>query len=179
MSKKNTSKFDFFEIDINRLDEEWINQPKFYHKYSKMLTNAKEEAERCRARVDIANDDRKAVRAGLSLKIRKKPKKFFGSSDKPTESAITNRIIIHPKYRASQQEVYDANDDVIEANKKVSTCYSAVFTLDHRKAALERLVVLFGQDYFSSPRAKDENSKQFQDETLKREVRRKKKRSQE
>ncbi len=169
------TKFDFFEIDINRLDEEWINQPKFYYKYAELLTDAKEEVERCKAQLEIANDDRKATRAKLDLMIRKKPKKYFGNNNKPSEAALTNRILVHPKYAEAQQAVYKVNEDLIKANKKVSTYYSAVFTLDHRKAALERLVSLHGQNYFSTPQAKDKNSKEVIDEMERKAARNKNK----
>jgi len=163
MAKRNASNmkpdpsFDFFEIDKNRLDEEWINQPKLYFQYSDQLTEAKEDVARLTAQIEIANDDRKAVRAALDLKIRKNPEKFLGKDVKLTESALSNRILIHSKYKEAQQKVYDLNSDLIEANKKVGHLYSAVFTLDHRKAALERLVSLHGQNYFSVPRASDTN----------------------
>lgn len=175
MAKKEKIEFDFFEIDINRLDEEWINQPKFYYKYSELLTDAKEKVERCKAQLEIANDDRKAVRAKLHLRIRKNPKKYFGTADKPSETAIANRILTHPKYAKSQQKVYKVNEDLIKASKEVSTYYSAVFTLDHRKAALERLVSLHGQNYFSTPQAQDGNSQKAVDQIRKKTARSKKK----
>ena len=75
MTKKKDS-FDFFEIDLDRLDEEWLNQPKLYHEHSTYLTEAKEEKSRCEARLEVANDDRRAVRAKLDLRIRKNPIKI-------------------------------------------------------------------------------------------------------
>ncbi len=141
------------------MDEEWIDQPKKYFKYSELLTNAKEKVERCKACLAIAEDELKIVTAKLSLRIRRTPKKFFGDDSKPTEAAIDNRIRVHPLFAKAKAVIYKNTEDLISANKKVSTYYSAVHTLDHRKAALERLVSLFGQNYFSTPKT-DEFSKE-------------------
>ena len=150
--------FDFFDIDINRLDKEWINQPKMYFKYSTKLTDAKEEVERCKARIEIAGDELKETKARLDLRIRKHPKKFLGSTDKPTEAAISNRILLHSFYAKAKALIYKLTEELIIANKAVSVCYSAVNTLDHRKSALERLVSLHGQNYFSTPKPIDARS---------------------
>jgi hypothetical protein len=166
--------FDIFEIDLSRLDEEWINQPKMYFEYSEELTKAKEVASRCMAALDIANDNRKAVRAGLDLKIRKNPDKFL-KAIKLTETALANRVVIHPMYIEAQKVVYKVNDDLITANKNVSTFYSAVNAMDHRKAALERCVSLHGQNYFSRPQAKDSTSSTTVSDIKKKAARKKKK----
>jgi hypothetical protein len=174
-NKKRT--FDFFEIDLERLDEEWVNQPVLYHEYSTYLTEAKEAKERAEVQLEVANDDRRLVRAQLDLKIRKDPTKFLGPKTKLTETAITNRILTHKKYIAAQQNVYNAKETLIKAGTEVSTYYTAVFALDHRKTALEKLVSLFGQDYFASPRAKDGNSQKYVDKANKKKARKKRKRN--
>ena len=165
--KKKKIHFDFFDININRLDEEWIQQPKMYFKYSELLTNAKEKVERGKARLEIAGDELKTVKAKLSLRIRKHPKKFFGDDSKPTEAAIDNRIRVHSLFAKAKAAIYKLTEDLILANKEVSTYYSAVHTLDHRKAALERLVSLFGQNYFSTPKADEFSEETVEDITNK------------
>lgn len=175
VKKKET--FDFFEIDLERLDEEWVNQPKLYHEYSTKLTEAKEEKEWAEVQVEVTDDYRRSVRAKLDLKIRKNPVKFLTSKIKLTETAISNRILIHPAYIKAKERVYEAKKALIKANASVSTYYSAVFALDHRKKALENCVTLFGQDYFASPRAKDGNFQKTVDRSNKQKARRKKKRT--
>ncbi len=166
MAKKSQSEieFDFFDIDINRLDEEWIHQPKMYFEYSEELTRAKEELERCKAQLEIAGDELKEVRARLDLRIRKNPKKFFGVEINATEAAVSNRILVHPKYAIAKAKIYQLTEQLILANKKVSTFYSAIHALDHRKSALERLVSLHGQTYFSVPKASGEDAKEVLEE---------------
>lgn len=170
--KINTAEeFNFFELDENNLVEEWINQPRMYFKYSELLTAAKEEAARCVARVEIAQDELKEVKAKLDIFLRKNTTKIFGKDSKPTENAIANRIMIHVKYKAAKTEIYKLGEELIKANSEVSTYYSAVHTLDHRKSALERLVSLHGQNYFSVPQAVDSVSKETIDGQQKRHVR--------
>ncbi len=159
----NKLKFDFFDIDTNKLDEEWVNQPRKYFKYSELLTDAKEVVERCKARLEVAGDELKTTKAKLSLRIRKKPKKYFGDNSKPTEAAIDNRIRVHSLFAKAKAKIYKLTEDLITANTKVSTYYSAVHTLDHRKAALERLVSLFGQNYFSTPKADKFSEEEVED----------------
>ena len=175
MSKKKKA-FDFFEIDLERLDEEWLNQPKLYHKHSTLLTKAKEAKERAEVQLEIANDDRRACRARLDLKIRKNPVKFLTAKVKMTETAITNRILNHPAYKKAQQKMYAAKETLIKASTKVSTHYSAVFMLDHRRAALENCVKLFISDYWSEPRSNDGDFQKGVDRINKKKARKKKER---
>lgn len=175
MGKKKKT-FDFFEIDLERLDEEWINQPKLYHEYSTKLTEAKEEKERAEVQLEIANDDRRACRARLDLKIRKNPVKYLTAKVKLTETALTNRILIHTTYIKAQDKVYEAKEALIKASTDVSTCYTAVFALDHRKLALQASVTLFCHDYCAEPRAADGDSQRYVDQANKKNARKKKKR---
>jgi hypothetical protein len=46
---------------------------------------------------------------------------------------------------------------------KASVLKVAVTALDQRKKALEKLVDLHGQDYFSTPRAKGENREKMEE----------------
>jgi len=157
---QNETEFDFYDINKTRLDEEWVNQPRIYYKYSELLTDAKEAVERCKGQIEIAKDEIKEVVARIDLAIRKDPVKYLGEGLKPTESAISNRILLHPKYAAAKEKIYQLTEQLIELNTTVSTGFSAVTTLEHRKSALERLVSLHGQNYFSTPKASDEFSKE-------------------
>ena len=45
---------DFFKLDKNALDEEWINQPGLYFTYAKKLADAKESLEINKANYELA-----------------------------------------------------------------------------------------------------------------------------
>ena len=39
------SSSEFLELDSDRLDEQWLEQPRLYHKYARKLANAKQTLE--------------------------------------------------------------------------------------------------------------------------------------
>jgi hypothetical protein len=138
---------EFLELDSDRLDEQWLEQPRLYHKYARKLANAKQTLEECKARLEL-------VKAELGREIRLNPLGF--GLEKITEAVVANTIIIQQGYK-------DAQEEYIAGKHRVDVVQAVVTTLDHRKRALEGLVTLHGQDYFSTPRAKDQNSRDLID----------------
>tara|TARA_R110002020_G_scaffold12409_5_gene45483 strand:+ start:3874 stop:4326 length:453 start_codon:yes stop_codon:yes gene_type:complete len=130
---------EFLDMDPNCLDEMWLEQPRLYHKYAKKLATAKQKLEEDKAELELC-------KAELDRDIRSNPSEF--SLEKITENVVANTIITQEKFRALQAQMLDTKH-------QVDVLGVAVTTLDHRKRALENLVSLHGQDYFSSPRAKD------------------------
>ncbi|MDX9779526.1 MAG: hypothetical protein RBT66_00655 [bacterium] len=125
------------EIDRNELDREWAMQPKLYHKYADDLARARKALDEAEAAV-------KVVRADIDKRIRKNPSKY-DLPDKPTETAIANTILLRKQF-------IEAQNAVIEAQFSVNILYAMTTSLDHKKAALENMVRLHGQDYFSTPK---------------------------
>lgn len=124
------------KIDPDALDVEWLNQPELLWKYSKLLEDEKKEAEYLKNRVEL-------VKAELDDEIRSSPEKF-GFEGKPTEKAIDAQILKHPKYSNILKKY-------LRHRHNVGVYQSAVFAVHQRKEALEHLVKLHGQKYFSSP----------------------------
>ena len=126
---------DLFEVDLNELDREWIRQPGLYFKYATKLADAKRTHEQKKARLEL-------TKAELDRDIRGDPEKFNVS--KITEATVAATILSQKKYKKTHKKMLDAKHhvDILDA-----TCR----TLDHRKSALERLVSLHGQNYFSTP----------------------------
>jgi len=142
MAKRKTKdiEFDFFDIDINNLDKEWINQPKIFFKYASELADVRRRLEEAKAELDV-------VKASLDKAIRENPASF-GLPEKITETLISNTII--------QQSEYQEALKIYRIRKhKVDILQAAVTALDHRKSALERLVSLHGQNYFAAPKPID------------------------
>lgn len=142
--RKDEEEFDFFDIDKDMLDREWVNQPKLFYNYASQLADARREVEEARAGLDI-------IRAEVDKSIRDDPKEY-DLPDKITETLISNTIIQQSEYEKALTVLRDAkyNVDILQA---------AVSALDHRKSALERLVSLHGQNYFATPKAPDEMSR--------------------
>lgn len=128
----------FFDIDRYNLDDEWVKQPKLYHTFATKLANAKKRLEEAKAYLEL-------MEADLNFKIRQDPTTYGLSkvTDKSVEAAILTRKVYQT-----------ARDSFIKAKHRVDLLDGAVRTLDHRKRALEDLVDLHLNDYFSRPQAK-------------------------
>ena len=160
--KKERPDESILEIDITRLDEEWVNQPKQFFNWATQLADAKGNLDAERNRLDIA-------KAELDLDIRTNQTNYDIDKDKKlTENLILNTIL-------QQDEYQDALGEVRNAKHRVDILQAAVQAFDHRKSALERLVSLHGQNYFSTPMAKDENSRDVINDIEKNAARGKKK----
>jgi hypothetical protein len=122
-------------IDLHRLEREWVEQPRLYHKYAEALADARLDLDRAKEQLDIK-------KANLDLEIRMDPAAW--GLEKVTEAAINNTIILDENYTKLRSAVH-------QANHTVEVLFGAVRAFDHRKAALENLVRLHGQQYFSSP----------------------------
>lgn len=141
-----------FVVDKERLDEEWVGQADFYHFWALELANARLELEQEKARFDL-------TRAELDRDIRSDPEDF--DVEKITEKAIENAILLQPQYQKALRKV-------TAAKHKVDVTQAAVGALDHKKKALENLVYLHGQNYFSTPQAKGDSGKKMKEKADKK-----------
>lgn len=132
-------------IDKERLDEEWVTHSDRFLEYSIMLADARDSHLEREAALEVAE-------AVAELDIRERPKKY-GMKLPIREGAIKTQIVLHPK-------VIKAKRLLNKAKHRVNLLDGVVKALDHRKRALEKLVDLHGQGYFSAPRMpKDEFGK--------------------
>lgn len=154
MSKNNGSSEpdQFLDIDKDALDEALVGQPRLFFKHSRNLADARLELDEAEAEFDV-------TKADLSLSIRDRPGKF-GLGDKVTEAGIAAVL-------TQQQEYIDAQAKINKCKHNVAILQAVVTALDHRKRALEKLVDLHGQDYFSTPRLKGEAHESLERERMK------------
>lgn len=137
MPKHKASVSDILEIDLDSLDEEWVNQPQLYYAYAKRLADA-------RQKLDESKSEFELTKAELEKAIRDDPEKF--DMPKVTEAAVKSCIL-------TQDEYNNARTAVSEASHRVDVLQAVVIALEHRKRALEKLVDLHGQSYFAEPKA--------------------------
>lgn len=139
-----------FEKDVNIdetiLDIEWLEQPNLMLKYGKLVVQARKE-------YDLAKENLDVVKAELDKEIRNDPAKF--DLPKATESAIVAAILTHPKYR-------QASERLVEAKYNLGMYQTAANAIETKKAALENLVKLHGQQYFAGPKVPHDLSKERQ-----------------
>ena len=133
---------DLFAINLDRLHEEWVNQPRLYYQAAAKLADLKEAFERAKAKRDVvAAEQDKAIRLTPSA---------YGL-EKTTEPVIEKTICLQKDHRIADKEV-------ISAKHAVDISQAVVDALDHRKKALEMLVQLRLASYFSTPRKPDAES---------------------
>lgn len=120
------------EIDESNLDREWKRQAELMFAYGK----AKAEAQ---YKLDLAREKLDLLIAEKDLEVRNEQ-----TDRKRTEAWISNMITSLPS-------VQQARKDVNEAKRTLNVLQAAVEALQHKKAALENLVRLFGMSYFAEP----------------------------
>ena len=127
-----------FQIDVGALDKDWANQSALYHDYAMKLADAK-------LALLHAQNNLKKIEAELAVAVREDPAKFVEGATKPTDELVKVAVQRHP-------DVVNARDAIAIATYDVEVLKAACLSLDHKKKALENLVSLHGQDYFSAPR---------------------------
>ncbi len=147
----------FLDIDENVLDEEWIGQPRLYFKWARRLADARIVLDTSKSNLDI-------VKAELDIAIRSHPEQY--GLTKITEAVVATAMPNQAKYQSALE--------VLRHDKhSVDILSAAVTALDHRKAALGKLVDLHGQNYFSSPRASTPEAEESMREETKHKIRKK------
>ncbi len=134
-----------FDLDKDRLDEEWVEQPKLYHQQAEKLADARAEWERAKAERDV-------VTAEIDQDVRSNPAKY--GMEKITEGAVEKKIVLQSRFSK-------ANEKVIQAKHAVDVIQAMIDALDHRKKALESLVQLHLANYFSSPKIRGDAGKEM------------------
>lgn len=146
----------FIEIDEHQLDKEWVSQPRRMLIYSRKLADAKLALDQAEAELEV-------VDAELARDIRESPETF--DCPKTTDKAIEQTVQLQKPYLRAVRAVNLAKHEV-------AIYQAAVNALNHRKSALEGLVTLWSQSYFSSPKA-PESAKEEMDMVERRAARKK------
>lgn len=124
------------QIDMYALETEWVDQPRRFFKYAEALAEAKHDLDKAKEALEVK-------KANLDQAIRQAPESY-GLGGKVTEAGIGNAIILDETYGKLRNRVH-------EASHLVELLGAAVRAFDQRKCALENLVRLHGQQYFSAP----------------------------
>lgn len=125
------------KVDAYNLDLEWVNFPSVFMQYSEELAKAQKEADRAKLAAEVCE-------AQVDKNVRADPAKY-GIEGKPTEATIKAAIHLSVEYNEAQEALN-------EIRYKVNQYGNAVRALEHKKRALENLVILHGQSYFVDPK---------------------------
>ena len=122
-------------IDEDALDVELLEQPSLMAKYSRLLAESKRDR-------DLAKEALDLKKAEINLDIRDHPQDY--KLEKVTVDAVEACILMEDEFKAAQKELNDTNFEV-------NVLQGIISAIEHRKSALENLVKLYGQNYFSGP----------------------------
>lgn len=136
-------------IDESALDIEWLSQAELAVKYGRYWSKCKEELIR-------AEEDIKVVRAELIALANSDPDKHLGDGVKPTAPNVESFYRNHKRHKAAKERWIKA---MTECNDAEIVKNEIAFT---RKAALEALVQLHGQQYFAGPKMPRDIRKEVQ-----------------
>ncbi len=137
------------KIDPDTLDINWVEQADLYFKYSDAWNTAINERNDLKIEVERKKEKIDELKAKLDLEIRKDPDEY--DLDKITEPAIESAIKSNREYKKALEEMYELKKDLNEAQSRANRLYSCVASMEQRKTALENLVKLINQQYFSTP----------------------------
>jgi hypothetical protein len=130
---------DDIRIDDSALDVEWCEQANLSMRYGKHYAE-------CRKALTLSEEKIKIVRAELIKLANQDPDRYLGSGVKPTAPNIEAFYRNHVRHKAAKDEWVEAQ---YELNMAEVAKNEISFT---RKAALEALVTLHGQNYFAGPK---------------------------
>lgn len=136
----NGESFDYekdLEINPNFLDAEFLNHSQVFMKYAKESARANKTAK-------LAHEKVKTLRSQLIKVANEDPDNCLGKGIKPIAVNVEAYFRDHATYKRLKQEW-------IEATYDADLLTNAVFAFQARKVALENLVRLHGQQYFSTP----------------------------
>lgn len=121
------------QIDKYRLDEELAKQASLALKFGDKLAEAQREVDRCESVLEL-------VEAEVGLDIRRNPTKY--NAKKGTDKETEALVITDKRVQDAKEKLHDAKQLAAAYKARVTAC-------EHRKKALDGLVYLHGQTYFS------------------------------
>lgn len=119
------------EINPHFLDAEFLGHANLFMKYATLSAEANKELREAEEHV-------KTTRSELIREAK-------NSGDKHTETTLEAYYRLDPEY-------IKAKERFVEASYNADMLTNAVFAMQARKCALENLVRLHGQEYYSNPR---------------------------
>lgn len=141
------------DIDLLNLEKDWVHHPRLMEKYSNKVANARLDQKVFKSSLEVYS-------AELYIKIRKKATE---QDAKPSETTIKSLI-------AMDKGMKSRNSQLFELEHRVDILQGMVASIVDRRRALEKLVDLHGQQYFSAPRS-PQNDREYGAEATKKAAR--------
>lgn len=146
---------DFLKIDKLALDDEWVRQPSLYFSWAERAAKARRDWDEAKSSLEV-------VTAELDDKVRSNPGLYCDG--KLTEKVVEKSIV-------REKEYLEAVASVNKAKHRYEIASAVVSALEHKKAALGKLVDLFLASYYAEPKSRRRDSNEEMEEMSKRQVR--------
>ncbi len=137
------------QVDPDALDVAWLEQTNLFYKYSNALNQAIDERNDKKLAVEQEKDRLEKVKSELDGEIREDPDAW--GLQKTTDATVNAAILASDRYQSALEDYHETKRELNEAQSWVNKYYTDVQTMEQRKTALEQLVRLLNQEYFSSP----------------------------
>jgi hypothetical protein len=137
-------------VDKYSLDSEWERQPQLAADWNTAWAQAVFERDKAKEQLEIK-------KAEVGNDIRENPERY-GFAKKPNEDTIKDLV-------QTNSEVVKANRKLVDAVYNMNLILSGKIGMDHRKSALERLVMLENSGYFSKPNVTQSEREKFKERT--------------
>ena len=142
-------------IDKDTLDKELVFHGEIFEKWSVRLADAIEER-------DLKKSDIEIKKAELDKKIRSDPAEF-GLKEKPTETSISNAILL-------DEEIQELNKEFINCVRNVNILTSAKEDMHNKRKRIEKLVELYLGSYWAEPKLNKENKNSLNSRMKRRKI---------
>jgi hypothetical protein len=142
---------DDISIDKYNLEDEWKRQPYVIYRWAALLAEAEKQVEVIKNRLELE-------RSNLDAKVRTNPSEYGFKDSKVTETAIARAL-------SSNEGLMKTQNELIEARRRYGVINAAYQAINHKRPALENLVKLFLNNYYSEPYVPKEAKDISQDQT--------------
>ena len=151
------------EIDLDNLHEEWRCHAYKRKVYADEVAFLEKQTKQQVKLIDVKKTNVKEATGKLIIQIK-------GLDPKMTVQQIDATVIGHDDLKPTEKELSDAQDKLIKMEYDLNMAKNALKAMDDKKQALENEVVLWKNDYFSTPREKREITPGKQTQGIKQEI---------
>jgi len=150
-------------IDLDNLHEEWRSHAYKRKAYADEVAFLEKQVKQQTKLIDVKKTNVKEATGKLIIQIK-------GLDPKMTVQQVDATVTGHRQLKPVEKEYSDAQDKLIEMEYGLNMAKNALKAMDDKKQALENEVVLWKNDYFSTPREKREITPGKQAQGIKQEI---------
>lgn len=154
MSHSLQKRLNDLSIDKYNLDEEWSDQARRRYIYHEKIATAIEVRDLIKVDQEEAKNNYKRVLSDLIIRIKSNPNTF--GLDHATDAMAEARALIHEEYAEAYDHYIECSRRLAILNRQVGRLYGMLESFIDRRKALDNLISLYLNNYFSNnPKIKE------------------------